>query len=489
MTSTPIILGALLDHWSDTQNVGIIENASALTVSRLPYNLALDLYHIAQELEWRCDFSDAAHETASLADISELMGPYIATLIKPKNEAYRTVLTQRGLAQTLEENYEGILQIAFANVAFATGTTSYQPWGQSDLFSPSALTKSPLDLVRETNAIRLIPEDIRHIILRGKITDSLWEDPAFKIFAKYSAPSLLRCLSTEISKNDILTFTGPPRLNTALTDNLYNNLAINGYRNLKLAAEWVYEDPVSAEQKHALFAAEIARSVNRSEEIGDAFRCVGKDILEGARLAFQLSQSDLSREAIKAQSDLRKSIADDTAKAAESTRSLAGAIAVAIATGITLIAARSTGSVEPWVLATVAGIVAVYLIVVAISGWAFLRVQRELRKQWRNRFYRFIPEDDYKAMVTKPAKSVEIPYHLIATAAILVSIVLGYIAFTTLTTKQDATSLSSNTINTETRPLILNDITPLLLPYTTSEQNQSNVQFCITYLCSGVIDR
>ncbi|RWN22731.1 MAG: hypothetical protein EOR94_03485 [Mesorhizobium sp.] len=173
----------------------------------------------------------------------------------------------------------------------------------------------------------------------------------------------------------------------------------------------VFEDSASAEQKHALFAAEFARSVTRIETVASAFRDAGCDILDGARLAFQLSQSDLSREAIKAQADLHKSIADDTAKAAEGTRTLAGAVAVAIATAITLVAARSTATVQPWVLALVA--VAGYLIVVAGSGWAYLHLQSQLRHQWRTRFYRFVPAEDYEAMVTRPTRSAALPYHFV----------------------------------------------------------------------------
>src|SRR3546814_18283135 len=97
---------------------------------------------------------------------------------------------------------------------------------------------------------------------------------------------------------------------------------------------WVYEDIASTEQRHALFAAEFARSVSREEPIGKAFWAAGRDVLEGSRLAFQLSQSNLSREAIKAQGDLRRAIADDMSKAAEGTRSLSGAVAHALATGL-----------------------------------------------------------------------------------------------------------------------------------------------------------
>src|SRR3546814_2703698 len=108
-------------------------------------------------------------------------------------------------------------------------------------------------------------------------------------------------------------------------------------------------------------------------------------------------------------------------KAAEGTRSLSGAVAVAIATAITLVAARSTGAAEPWVLSLVAVVVAGYLVVVAVSGWTHLNLQRKLRDQWRRRFYRFVPADDYDAMVTRPARSAERPYHLVAMMALIVA--------------------------------------------------------------------
>src|SRR3546814_4885543 len=107
-------------------------------------------------------------------------------------------------------------------------------------------------------------------------------------------------------------------------------------------------------------------------------------------------------------------MADVMSIAAVGTRSLSGAVVVASATAITLVAARSTGAAEPWVLSLVAVVVAGYLVVVAVSGWTHLNLQRKLRDQWRRRFYRFVPADDYDAMVTRPARSAERPYHLVA---------------------------------------------------------------------------
>jgi hypothetical protein len=191
----------------------------------------------------------------------------------------------------------------------------------------------------------------------------------------------------------------------------------------------VYEDRASAEQRHAIYSAEFARSVSRDESLGDAFRSAGKNILEGARLVYQFSQSELSREAIKAQGDLRKTIADDMSKIADGTRSLTTAIAVAIVTGIGLVATRSTSTGDPRVLSSVASIVALYLIAVTLSGWQYLRLQKRLREQWRQRLYRFIPSEDYAAMVTKPAAEAERPYHFMGVIGLIIAAALILLAY------------------------------------------------------------
>lgn len=431
MASTPIELGALLDRWVSAGQAGVVETPAALTVSRLDAALARELALSGPQIGWEIDLQDSAGEPIALAEIEDDLGPFIGTVRKDVDGADRRILTCSGLAQALRESPEGgIWHVACSQIPFSSGTTSFNPWGAGDVFSPSAEVKSPLDIVREASEARLVPADIRKWLLRSDVTEVLWSDLAFQIFAEVSAPILVRSLATEVSGKESLIFSGPPRLNLPMRETaLLRELEMTGYRHLRAAVAWVYEDRASTEQRHALLAAEIARSVKREEKIGEAFQKAGKDILEGARLAFQLSQSDLSREAIKAQADLRKAIADDTAKAAESTRTLSGAIAVAIATGTALVAARSTGQAEPWVLSVVACVVAGYLAVVALSGWLHLRLQSQLREQWRRRFYRFVPADDYEAMVTEPARAAERPYHLVAAVAVIVALVLGWMAY------------------------------------------------------------
>tara|TARA_R110002051_G_scaffold26988_1_gene65269 strand:- start:724 stop:2139 length:1416 start_codon:yes stop_codon:yes gene_type:complete len=424
-------MGALLDRWVDEGRVGLVETNVAVTISRLDAGSVAELGAAAERLGWSFDLQDAAGEPAAYESADADFEPFVGTLGKPTDGADRRLLTCLGFKQALNEPVEGVWQIAAVRSAFVTGTASFNPWGHADVFSPSAETKSPLDLVREASEARSVPSDIRKWLLRGRLSEEIWDDSAFQVFAAASAPALIRSVSSEVAGVGTVIFSGPPRLSMALAEErLVEDLKIVGYQRLQAAVKWVYEDTNTAEQRHALFASEFARSVTRDEILGTAFQAAGQDVLDGARLAFQLSQSDLSREAIKAQGDLRRAIADDTSKAAEGSRTLAGAIAVAIATGITLVAARSTTSAEPWVLSLVAGVAAAYLLVVAMSGWAHLWLQANLRTQWRRRFYRFVPDEDYRAMVIKPARAAAIPYHLIGGVALIVSGILAFLAVT-----------------------------------------------------------
>jgi len=380
------------------------------------------------------------------------MGPFALTLYKPTQGADRRLLTAAGFKDALAGETLGVWQLAFAGVSFSSGVASFNPWGSADVFAPSTATKSPLEIVRAGGEIHLVPTDVRKWLIRGRVSSSQWEDAAFQVFAAASTAQLIRSLVSEVASAEAVVFNGPPRLNLALPGNVFTQFTASGYEALQAAVAWVYENPQSTEQRHALFASEAARSLTRSEPIGFALSKVGRDILEGARFAFQLSQSDLSREAIKTQGDLRKAIADDTTKAADSTRTVAGAIAVAIATGVGLVAARSTTAAEPWVLASVAAIVSLYLLVVAASGWMHLSLQKKLRDQWRRRFYRFVPEDDYEAMVTEPAREAEIPYHVVGAIAVLVGVALMFLATTQLGTNRTEAQKEKGALKVVTPP-------------------------------------
>jgi hypothetical protein len=228
----------------------------------------------------------------------------------------------------------------------------------------------------------------------------------------------MRALASEIKNDGDLVFTGPPRTQLdAPRIGAGNELKLNGYNDLLAAAAWVYENVTEAEQRHGLFAAEFGRTHPPAEaETAAVFAAIAANVLEGARLAYQLSLSDLTREAIKAQGDLRKAVADDTAKLADNARQVVTAVAAALATCIGLVAAKVGTTTPHWLLAVVAFLAGVYVCVVVATGWVFMSVQRDMRQKWRSRLYRFIPKPDYDAMVVDPAGRAEAMFTVSAIA-------------------------------------------------------------------------
>jgi ABC-type multidrug transport system permease subunit len=52
-------------------------------------------------------------------------------------------------------------------------------------------------------------------------------------------------------------------------------------------------------------------------------------------------------------------------------------------------------------------VLAMYVGTIIASGVHFLRLQRTLRSEWRDRLYRFLDQGEYDRMVTNPVASAE----------------------------------------------------------------------------------
>ncbi|MDS9467319.1 hypothetical protein RGQ15_06995 [Paracoccus sp. MBLB3053] len=431
MTSALKSLADDLDRLTENGNASVVETQTALTIAKLEAAEAHNIWVSVNKLGWPITAEDEAGEPVlDELGFDPALGQYILTCRKPDHPDERLVVTKAGLRQGLSEpGAQGNWQVVCCQVSFATGLFQISPLGAEDVFVPASPVKSPQEIVRETIEPRRTPSDIRKWLIRGGVTDDRRSDPAFEVFAEEAAPRLARAICSECGASEDLIFLGPPRMTLRSAPGLYGDLTPVGIASLNNAVAWVYEDPAATEQRHGLLAAEIARLATRGETLAHFLNGAGSEILQNARLAYQLSLSELSREAIKTQGDLRKAIADDTTKAAESTRTLSTAIAVSIATAITLITARSTGSADPWVISVIAGVVAAYLVTIAINGWMHLRLQRRLREQWRRRFYNFVAQDDYDAMVTIPARDAERPYNITGYVSIFIALILGALSF------------------------------------------------------------
>ena len=161
--------------------------------------------------------------------------------------------------------------------------------------------------------------------------------------------------------------------------------------------------------RHILLANELARSGSApaAGSVAQFLNAHLADAWESAQIAYQMALADTSRDTLKVLGDLRKAISDETAKLSDQARQLATSVAGALATGLGLVAARIAVKASPGVVAAIMVVVAIYVAAVIISGWQFIVLQRNLRQAWQPRLYRFLPDGEYKRMVTDPAQRAE----------------------------------------------------------------------------------
>ncbi|MNC00007.1 hypothetical protein D3C75_473190 [compost metagenome] len=258
--------------------------------------------------------------------------------------------------------------------------------------------------------MKIVPSDIRPWLLLDQSQFDL-DDPFHKIWGVKAFDALVHTLANEIDpENHSLIFKGPPKLilqppqSTAIT---IQEFGIDAFLHLQTAAHWVYENSREAEVKHSLLATEIARSGRENGLAVDYLKANLSTALESAKIAYQMSLSDLGKDTLKSLGDLRKAITEETAKATDATRQTITAVSGALAVGVGLVAARLSTDINPWLISMVMLIATGYIGMIVYSGWSFISLQRALRDDWQPKLYRFLPRDEYNKMVAAPAKKSE----------------------------------------------------------------------------------
>ena len=388
----------------------LVETPEHVILSGLSAENARHMGQLAQDIVWTVTFEDNAQAECELADLGEDLAPYRIRIDKPPAPAETVrLLTCAGFAQWLEmSNLTGRIEVCPASAIFTAYGFTVSGWGAQASVVDRPEIKSPRKLVREAGSARIVPEDIRPWLLDEK-SEPLWRDRVFQIWAIQASVALARALASEImDEGETLVFSRPPKLQTKPgVFDLDRDPDRNGFEALQAAARWVYENDREVETRHRLMAMEVARSASSSAQVPVIFTENTVHLLEGARLAFQMGLEDLSKDTIKALTDLRKSLADETSKLADGMRQIATSVAGALFAGLGLIVARVSASAPPKVIIPLAAIIFCYVVAIIFSNIQYVYIQRDLRKEWRGRIYRFLNEDDYNKMVTVPADKAE----------------------------------------------------------------------------------
>lgn len=277
------------------------------------------------------------------------------------------------------------------------------------LYVESQATKSPRLLVKESADVRTVPEDVRQWLLAdGHELDEA--DPLHVVWATLAFDALSRCFANEIDvTGSKLSFKGPPKLNLTLVEAVNGavQITLNDFKVVQDAAVWVFDNAREAEVKHILLSAEIARSGRADGEALQYFRENLAAALDCGKIAYQMAVSEITKDTLKSLGDLRKAVTEETSKATDATRQAIAAISTALTVGMGLIAARLTLQINPYLISLVMAVAFGYTTLNVMSGRKFINIQRQLRRDWQSKLYRFLSESEYKKMVGDPIEQAE----------------------------------------------------------------------------------
>lgn len=410
-----IILAKQLDALTVQANAHINESDESVTVSNLSADATLGVLRTCSEIGWEYTVFDEEQTPTDQGDIVDDFEPFRVVVRKPSpTKETLDILTSVGFLTWLEKGHDASCwRIAGLSKPLITQLRVYIGWvplAEIPTMTASLPTKSPRILVRESGVSKSVPEDIRQWLLVDQSQFDL-NELFHEAWAEMSFNALIHALANEIdSVSQSLVFKGPPKLilqplqSTAGTMQEFGG---DAFLNLQSAVNWVYENGREAEVKHSLLAAEIARSGRESGSTVDYFKANLSTALESAKIAYQMSLSELGKETLKSLGDLRKAITEETSKATDATRQTITAVSGALAVGVGLVAARVNTGISPWLISMLMLIATGYIGMVIYSGWSFICLQRELRRDWQPKLYRFLPENEYEKMVAAPAKKAE----------------------------------------------------------------------------------
>ncbi|BBL22682.1 hypothetical protein [Comamonas terrigena] len=387
--------------------VCIDESDNSAIVSNLAAEHVAELQAICVALTWGAQLFDSAGELFE-GEPDSNFEPFLLVIDKPASaDSTVQLLTNRAFSKLLLEGHEAsIWKVAQIECTLFTGTRVIAPWSVNHVAEIAEVTKSPRALVKEFGGERKVPEDVRPWLVKAQPEN--FDDPSTQVWVRASSIALIRCLPSEIdAETEALKFRGPPRLAIPEFDAEKDSLDPETYKTLVDAVTWVFENQREAEMRHVLLAAEIARSGSTIQSAGAFLKQNLADAWESAKIAYEMAVAETGRDTLKVLSDLRKAVTEETAKLSDMGRQLNAAVAAALATGIGLMAARVATNAPPLLIAVVMGVVAIYIATVIHSGVQFMRLQRQLREDWQQRLYRFLPETEYEKMVVKPTRHAE----------------------------------------------------------------------------------
>lgn len=425
MRALGIYVNSLLDSG---RKIYVSESSvPSVTVDKLTEDDAKGLVAELNSIGLLYSIKDSVEQDLHEDEFDDRLAPFTVVFQKPSADPGIGFVTNRSFSEWMKSpSSVGIVRVACATKCFSTESFVVTPWEEDIQGYTADSRKSPTRLVRADGGDAVVPQDIRPYLLVENDFDAVsWEDPIFIIWLSAALRALPSCLASDVfSASGEIEFRGKPRLR--LKNNMEDfsgKLTLAGFKNLQSAARWVYDVERESELRHSLLTQEVSRLVPLPLE-ENLLTAVEKHLgvaLEGARIAYEFGLQEMSKDALKGLSELRKAIVDETQKTLDSTRQLLLGVAGATFYALGLIAARMVSKVEPWLINAMAVVGFLYVISVILVNSRALNQQRDMRGQWRNKLYRYLTSDEYLQLVDAPVQRSETIFETAMWAALFFS--------------------------------------------------------------------
>jgi len=304
--------------------VHVAENALPLvSVYGLQPELTRQLIAHLQDANIAFRVVDAAEQELERHALDAGVAPFSVSFSKPVSEEAVCFLSTEAFGSWLQSpSATSSVWVAACTQAFATEAFKVSGWGELGTLASTLPRKSPRRVVRDASGRSLVPSDLRPFLLAdGAAMPS--GDSVYEVWAAHAAEQLVLALATEVLPDNRVEFLGPPRLTIARFESADSPELVDWLEPLQGAARWIYDVEREVDLRHRLFGQEFARLAYGETAIGDAFARCGASAEEGARIAYSFHVHEISKDALKSLSDLRKTVSEDTQKTFESARQVA----------------------------------------------------------------------------------------------------------------------------------------------------------------------
>ena len=283
----------------------------------------------------------------------------------------------------------------------------------------------PRSYTKDFTGAGLVASDLRPWMVRSLPAR---EGAAFCAWRLASCRRLLAATCDQVSgtpDRPAYHFSGPPTRVAKLTAAALPSL----FERLQSGAAWSFGAAKDADTRHLLLASEWARTWQ-----ADAPTRFGENSLGSAKSAYAAYVKSGSKETLKALTDLRKAVAEETQKISQRASDLAGAIwkdlAIAGVPFLVKILPDSTKTSFPYAIPVVAVIAAVFLIFsyvvqVWINGQFFNR-QESSRQPWKEALGGALSADEIAGISDRPIAGSIKDYGRVRTAVGIVYVLLVF---------------------------------------------------------------